>query len=385
MTRTDGKRRRILFVTGTRADFGKLKSLMRAVEKDENFDCAIFATGMHLLKKYGYTLREIEKENFSNIFPCFNQSTDTSKMMDLALAETITGLSYYVAENHVDLLVVHGDRIEALAGAIVGALQGIRTAHIEGGERSGTIDELIRHAVTKLAHIHFAATAENKRRLMQLGEFEDNVFVIGSPDIDIMLNESSPSLDSVLAHYEIPFRDYAIFLYHPVVTELDRLERNIEEAVEGIKLSGQNFVVIYPNNDTGSDIIMDKIRQLCDLPNFRVFPSIKFENFLVLIRNARAIVGNSSCGIHEAPVFGVPTINIGTRQKDRFRHKSITNVREDRGLIADAILKLPPSYEPVYTYGKGNSSQLFINILKGESIWRTPLQKSFRDLIQKDN
>ena len=374
-------RKNILFVTGTRADFGKLKSLMRAVNQDPAFKCSIFATGMHLLKKYGYTLQEIHKENFSRVFPFFNQSTATSKLMDIVLAETIKGLSFYVSENPTDLLVVHGDRIEALAGAIVGALQGIRTAHIEGGERSGTIDELIRHAVTKLSHIHFAATAANKRRLMQLGEFENNIFVIGSPDIDIMLNDDFPPLETVCADYEIPFREYSLFMYHPVVTELDTLKTHIHEVVEALKDSGRNFIVIYPNNDAGSDIILEKIQELQNNKRFRIFPSIRFEKFLVLVRHAQCVVGNSSCGIHEAPVYGVPTVNIGSRQKNRFDYKSIFNVRENREAIVSLLASLPDRCEPVYTYGRGNSAELFLNILHGKAMWEAPLQKSFFDLI----
>jgi len=376
------KPKNILFLTGTRADFGKLKSLMHAVDQDDRFKCSIFATGMHLLKKYGYTLGEIKKENFKNIFLYFNQSTDTSKFMDRVLAETIKGLSYYLAENPTDLLVVHGDRVEALAGAAVGALQGVRTAHIEGGERSGTVDELIRHAVTKLSHIHFTATEENKIRLMQMGESGKNIFVIGSPDIDIMLNSNLKSLESVIQHYQIPFSKYGIFIYHPVVTELDKLKANIEEAVEGIKLSGKNFIVIYPNNDPGSEIVLSKIQELKGLTNFKLYPSIRFENFLVLIRNASCIVGNSSSGIHEAPVYGVPTINIGSRQNNRFVHKSIINVVEDRNVISEAINTLEDKYDPVYIYGTGQSAEKFLDILKSDEIWSTPLQKTFFDIIQ---
>lgn len=373
--------RNILFVTGTRADFGKMKSLMRGVNADPAFQCSIFVTGMHLLKKYGYTFQEIKKEKFDCIFPFFNQSTDTSKFMDIILAETIKGLSFYVSENPTDLLVVHGDRIEALAGAIVGALQGIRTAHIEGGERSGTIDELIRHAVTKLSHIHFAATPANKKRLIQLGECDKSIFVIGSPDIDIMLHGAFPSLDKVLSCYEIPFHEYSVFMYHPVVTELDKLKKNIDEVIESLKLSNRNFVVIYPNNDVGSDIIVEKLKELDGLPQFRIFPSIRFENFLVLIRNAQCIVGNSSCGIHEAPVYGVPTVNIGSRQENRFKCQSIFNVREDREQIVRLLASLPGRFEPVLTYGKGNSAELFLNALRGRELWEAPLQKSFFDLI----
>lgn len=369
----------ILFITGTRADFGKIKPLIKAVELNPRYSCNIFVTGMHLLDKYGKTIREIERENFNNIFPFFNQSSETSRLMDHVLANTIKGLSFYVTENRTDLIVVHGDRIEALAGAIVGALQGIRTAHIEGGEVSGTVDELIRHAVTKLAHKHFVASERNKQRLLQMGENEADIYVIGSPNIDIMLGDSLPKKEEVFARYGIDFDTYSIFTYHPVVTELDRLEKNIDEVVSGIESTTRNYIVIYPNNDKGSEIIFNRIKQLKNNKRFKIFSSVQFESFLILLKNADMIVGNSSSGIHEAPVFGVPTINIGTRQNNRFMSDSITNVPEDRVLIQNAINRISKRYQPIYEYGHGNSAQLFIEALQNDYFWSSSLQKTFVD------
>ena len=371
----------ILFITGTRADFGKLKPLMHKVEKDPDFTCSIFATGMHLLKKYGNTLIEIKKEGFKNIFTYFNQTNNTNCFSDVSLAETIKGLSFYLSENSIDLLVVHGDRIETLAGAIVGALRGVRTAHIEGGERSGTVDELIRHAVSKLAHIHFVSREKNKLRLIQMGEKKDSIFVIGSPDIDVMLSDTLPSIDSVKSYYGINFSDYSIFIYHPVTNELDRLKHNISEVIAALIKSNKNYIVIKPNNDAGSHHIIDALQSINDLSNFKIFPSIRFEFFLTLLRHAQYIVGNSSCGIHEAPIYGVPTINIGTRQSGRFDSPSIYNVIEDQDKIINIIKILPPRCNPVFNYGKGNSAEMFITELHKKNIWQIPLQKSFQDLL----
>ena len=174
--------------------------------------------GMELLSA------KLPSRAFENIYPYLNQDPFGSSGMDLALANTIQGLGHYVREFSADLIVVHGDRIEALAGATVGALHNILVAHIEGGEVSGTVDELLRHAISKLSHLHFVANQESRNRLMQMGEQPDAVFVIGSPDIDVMLSGSLPSLNEVKSHYEIPFDDYCIFIYHPVTTELAGLE-----------------------------------------------------------------------------------------------------------------------------------------------------------------
>ncbi|MFM8917489.1 MAG: UDP-N-acetylglucosamine 2-epimerase, partial [Bacteroidota bacterium] len=249
--------KKILFLTGTRADFGKLKSLIRICNATHGFDVSIFATGMHLQEQYGYTFHEIEKSGFTNIHCFANHGNGAG--MDLTMAKTIEGLSEYVKVNRPDLLVVHGDRIEALAGSIVGALNNILVAHIEGGEVSGTVDELIRHAVTKMSHLHFVSNNEAATRLIQMGELPESIHVIGSPDMDVMVSTDLPSLDEVKQHYEIPFDAYGIIMFHPVTTELDRMKLASENLFEAARQSGLNFVVIYPNNDMGSEFILESI------------------------------------------------------------------------------------------------------------------------------
>lgn len=217
------KSRKVVFLTGTRADYGKLKSLMCEIKRHKEFELHIFVTGMHMLSKYGSTYMEVEKDGFDNIYKFVN--TKINQGMDITLSNTILGFSNYVSEYQPDLIVVHGDRVEALAGAIVGALNNIKVAHIEGGEVSGTIDESIRHAITKFAHIHLVSNEEAKKRIIQLGEREDSVFVIGSPDIDIMFSDFLPTLEEVKEHYDIEFEEYGILMYHPVTTELDKLKK----------------------------------------------------------------------------------------------------------------------------------------------------------------
>jgi UDP-N-acetylglucosamine 2-epimerase (hydrolysing) len=293
--------------------------------------------------------------------------------MDAALASTVDGLGRYVREWKPDMIIVHGDRVEALAGAIVGALNNILVAHIEGGELSGTVDELIRHAVSKLSHIHFVANDEAAARLRQMGE--DNIFVIGSPDIDVMLSDDLPSFAEVRRKYDLP-AEYALFCYHPVTTELDMLERNIEEVMMALYRSDFNFVAIYPNNDAGSEIIMNALKMF----TARQIPSMRFEYFLTALKNALCIVGNSSAGILEAPAYGVPTVNIGTRQNRRANLPSIVNVPEEREAILYALKHLPPA-EPCYHFGKGNSAALFMEQLRTEALWNIPRQKTFHDIV----
>jgi UDP-N-acetylglucosamine 2-epimerase (hydrolysing) len=373
-------RKKVVFITGTRADYGKIKPLIREMEQAAEFESAIFVTGMHMLARYGYTYIEIQKDGFSNIFTYINQVDTVNSQMDLVLANTVQGLGYYIREYPPDMIVVHGDRVETLAGAIVGALNNILVAHIEGGELSGTIDELIRHSVSKLSHLHFVSNEEARRRLIQLGEIDESIFVIGSPDIDIMLSDNLPGIDKARDYYQIEFSEYAIFTYHPVTTELKSLRVKIQNVVDALRASDRNYVVIFPNNDLGSDIIMDTLIQCSPDRRFRLLPSMRFEFFLTLLKNAQAIVGNSSAGIREAPVYGIPTINIGTRQMNRFNSSSILNVREDVRDILKALNNLPPRFEPSLHFGKGKSSTLFMEQLQKPTIWLIPQQKQFCDV-----
>ncbi len=370
------KKNKIVFLTGTRADFGKLKSLIEIVQSSPNFDVHIFATGMHMDNKFGYTVREIEKCGYKNIYKYINH--DSNSAMDITLSRTIEGFANYIRLIQPDLIVVHGDRLEALAGATVGALNNILMAHIEGGELSGTVDELIRHAVSKLSHTHFVANDEAKYRLMQMGEISESIFVIGSPDIDAMKSEALPLIKDVKDYYEIPFGNYAISMFHPVTTEFNKMDGYAEEYVKALEESGCNFIVIYPNNDNGSDFILAQIRKLEGNEKFRIFPSVRFEAFLSIMENAQFIAGNSSAGIREAPIYGIPTINVGTRQSGRTKNANIINTGYHKNEILTGIKKaLQLQLEPISLFGNGNSDVLFKEIISSGSFWNTCKQKTF--------
>lgn len=376
------EKKRVLFITGTRADYGKIKSLMRMMEKSGIYDVFIYVSGMHLLAKYGSTYREVLKGGYKNIYVAFGQPhTDN---MSYNLGGVLTSLSAYVEEIEPDMIIVHGDRIDALAGAITGALNNILVAHIEGGEISGTIDDSIRHAISKFAHLHFVCNEEAKKRIIQLGECEEHIFVIGSPDIDVMISQELPGLQEVKNYYEIPFDEYAIFMYHPVTTELGLLKEHIMTTIDALIESGKNYVVIYPNNDLGTEIILDKISELNGMIHFKVFPSIRFEYFLTLLKNCSMIIGNSSAGIRESGVYGVPAIDIGTRQDGRYDIrilKNIQHVEENRKAILEAIQKAPNYRMQCQNFGKGNSTEQFLEILQEKDIWNCGIQKKFVDLL----
>jgi len=374
--------KKLVFITGTRADFGKIKILIKTMQDSDKFDTHVFATGMHMLKKYGLTINEVYKSGIENIFPFLNQDDACGSQMDYILANTINGFGRYVREYKPDMIVVHGDRIESLSAAIVGALNNIPVSHIEGGELSGTIDEHIRHAISKLSHVHFTSNINASNRLIQMGENKESIYLVGSPEIDVMLSEDLPELGEVLEYYDIFYKKYSILLYHSVTTEGGNISKYSKNIVDAVIESGEKFIVLYPNNDTGSNYIFDEYSRLENNDNFKLLPSIRFEGFLTLLKGANMIVGNSSSGVREAPVYGIPTINIGSRQHNRCQHESIINVVEDSALICNSIKDHMhgKKYKKALIFGDGNSSEKFLEILSDDLFWDVSIQKVFNTL-----
>ena len=368
----------IVFLSGTRADFGKLKSLIKISSEAKEFNVHIFATGMHLQEEYGYTVNEIVKSGFQNIHTFSNHTEEST--MDLTLAKTIEGFSSFVKDVKADLLIVHGDRVETLAGAIVGSLNNILVGHVEGGEVSGTIDELIRHSISKLSHIHFVANDEAKNRLLQMGELENHIYIIGSPDVDIMFSENLPTIYETLKYYDIPYENYNILMYHPVTTERNNKEC-ATSLVQAVLEDEGNYIVIKPNNDMGSKEVNQALLELENNSRFSIFPSLRFEYFLVLLKHCNFIIGNSSAGVREAPYYGVNSIDIGKRQLNRAKSDSIIHTSNNKKDIAAAIqiVKEKERSDQNLSFGIGQSDKLFIDLLKSKSLWAIPCQKQFKD------
>jgi len=375
-------RKKIVFLTGTRADYSKLKSLISITQKSKSYEVHIFVTGMHMNSLYGSTIDEIKKNGFDNIYPFINH--DSIGNMDRTLAKTIDGFSHFIAEMGPDLIVVHGDRVEAMAGAIVGSLNNILVAHIEGGEVSGTIDELIRHAVSKMSHVHLVANKEAKKRLIQLGELPGSVLILGSPDLDLMDTEKLPNLLDVKEYYSIEFDNFSVAMFHPVTTEFESIQKNTREFVDALIDSGENYIVIYPNNDLGSQEILSEYKRLEGNKKIKIFPSLRFEYFLVFLKNSNYIVGNSSAGVREAAYYGTPTVDVGSRQNNRSQGASIFHTGNEKKSILKAI-SLAKNFKEFSVnknsdFGQGDSDQLFIELLDGDIIWDLDCQKQFQDI-----
>ena len=356
-----------------------MNSLINATFGCANIETSLFVTGMHMLKEYGHTYVEVLRKSKSKNYLFINQRFGDD--MDSIFGKTIQGFSDYIREHSPDMVVVHGDRVEAMAAAIVAMLNGCRIAHIEGGEISGTVDESIRHAITKISNLHFVSNEDAARRLIQLGEEPNSIYEIGSPEVDVMASNNLPNIKEVKRHYGIEFEEFAVCIFHPVTTEQANIAQQVEELADAITKSAFNFLIVLPNNDSGSAMILKQYEKLDELPNIRILPSMRFEYYLVALREARFIIGNSSSGVREAPFFGVPTINLGTRQNGRSNASTILNVDFDSTRILSAIseaAKMPRTSSSIF--GNGGSGAKFVEILSNDDIWNRPIQKQFVDV-----
>jgi UDP-N-acetylglucosamine 2-epimerase (hydrolysing) len=214
-----------------------------------------------------------------------------------------------------------------------------------------------------------------------MGELPNSVYVIGSPDVDLMLSSNLPDIDQVKTYYEIKFETYGVAMFHPVTTEYDQMEEYARDFVEALLESEKEYVVIFPNNDLGSKFILKEYEKLLNHPRFRIFPSIRFEYFLTLLKYAKFMVGNSSAGIREAPYYGIPVVNIGTRQKNRALHQDILNCGYAKKEILEALnLAYSSSFTKEDLFGEGNSDQLFLESLETKAFWQIDKQKQFNDI-----
>lgn len=373
-------KKKILFVTSTRADYGKIKSLIIKIQKNKKFLSKVFVTGMHNLKLYGKTIGELKMDKISGLVVHNNQNKFSK--MDEILINTIRGFSPVLKKFKPDLVIIHGDRTEPLACALSALLNNFNVVHIEGGEVSGTVDEMLRHAISKISHIHLVSNKIAKKRLIQMGENKKNIFTVGSPDVDMILGKNLPNLYKVKKKYEIIFNNYAIGILHPITTNLKNLKKETKIFLNSLVKSDLNYILIYPNNDHGSDIILKEITRFKNYKKFKIFPSIRFEYYLTLLKHSKFIIGNSSSGIIEAPYYGVSTLNLGDRQKNRLKTKLIKNVNfvEKKILKSIKFVKNRKIKKRKF-FGDGKSAEKIMKLFLSNKIWNISNQKNFIDII----
>ncbi|MGP8337880.1 MAG: UDP-N-acetylglucosamine 2-epimerase [Methanosarcinaceae archaeon] len=333
-------KRKILYITGTRADYGLMQSVLRAIEEHPKLELELIVTGMHIMPEFGMTINEIKKDGFKIHEIDATYEKDNKESMANFMGEFIQLLTKKVDEIKPDLILVLGDRGEMLAGAIVGAYLTIPVAHLHGGEITSTVDEFSRHAITKLAHIHLPATEKSAERIIKMGEDPSNVFVVGAPGLDSILNENLIEPAELSKKYNLDSsKPIFMVVQHPVTTEVRDAHEHIRKTLEVIVGLRHQTILIYPNADAGSRGIIEVIKEYEKYSFIKTFKSIPHKEYLSLMKMVTVMVGNSSSGIIEAPSFGLPVINIGSRQEGRERAENVIDVDYDKEQIKTAIKK----------------------------------------------
>ena len=333
-------KRKILYITGTRADYGLMRFVLRKIEEHPKLELEIVATGMHLMEEFGMTINEIKKDGFKVHMIDATYERDNKESMVNFIGKFIQLLTEKAREIKPDIILLLGDRGEMLAGAIVGAYLTIPVAHLHGGDVTSTVDEFARHAITKLAHIHLPATKESANRIIKMGEDPSNVFVVGAPGLDTILNEKLVEPMELSEKYNLELSEpILLVVQHPVTTEIDDAPDQIHETLEAILELKYQTVLIYPNADAGGRKMIEVVKEYKKYSFIEAFKSIPHKEYLSLMKIASVMVGNSSSGIIEAPSFGLPVVNIGSRQEGRQRAENVIDVDYDKEQIKAAIKK----------------------------------------------
>lgn len=335
-------KRRITVITGTRSEYGLLYPVMRAIETHPKLELSIIATGMHLSREHGYTLDEIKKDGFSiDATVDMLMSGDTGASMAKSLGKGIIGITEALEKIKPDILLVLGDRDEPFAGAVAAAHMNIPVAHIHGGEvTEGCIDESIRHSITKFAHIHFPATEESADRIRKMGEEQWRIHTTGAPGLDTILNTKLIPKDQLVKKYLLRQEEPLLLaVQHPVTLQPEKAAEQMRITLEALKEVEIQTVLVYPNSDAGGRSMIEIIKEYEHLPFLHTFKSLSHIEFISLMNIAKALVGNSSSGVIEAPSFHLPAVNIGIRQEGRQHTCNLINVPHDKLKIIEAINK----------------------------------------------
>ncbi|MBP0134025.1 MAG: UDP-N-acetylglucosamine 2-epimerase (hydrolyzing) [Nitrosarchaeum sp.] len=375
-------KKKILFITERRADYSKLRPVIDTIKKSDKFDYYLIVTGSHLLKKHGYTINEIKKDGF-RIYKKFNMfyenEEDTPSTMTMAFGRAIFSLTKIIKSLKPDIIFSGFDLGGNFAAAIIGAHMNIHVAHLEGGEVTGTIDEPIRHAISKFAHIHFTSNEEATKRLVKMGEDRRNIFTVGNPSLDAIKSIKFIPKTELEKEFKINLqKPFLLVIQHTVTTEINDIDRYFSETINAIKELDIQSIIIAGNIDAGSQ----KIKKIIKNSKILYYENLPFVKYISLLYHSSAIIGNSSSGIMEAPFLHVPSINVGTRQEGRSKTKSIINVGYDKKEIKKAINKVITNKKfstlikkQKNQHGDGTAAKKIRLILEKLDLEKIPIQK----------
>jgi GDP/UDP-N,N'-diacetylbacillosamine 2-epimerase (hydrolysing) len=331
--------RRIVYLTGTRADFGLMQSTLQRIAATPGLGLQLAVTGMHLSEAHGHTVQEVRASGLPICAEIpLDMGTRTGRSMALGVAECLRGMTELLAREQPDFLLLLGDRGEMLAGAIAALHTGVPCVHVHGGERSGTVDEPVRHAISKLASLHFVATPGSRDRLARMGEDEAKIFVTGAPGLDgLSALGAMPRGDCARALGLADSSPFILAVFHPVVQQAGEAGEQTRALLQAVARVGLPVVWLEPNADAGSLEIIAALDEI-PLPTGSVrLPHAPRPLFAAAMRHCEALVGNSSAGIIEAATFGTPVVNIGDRQRLRERNANVADAQPDTAAIEIAL------------------------------------------------
>lgn len=378
--------RKILVVTGTRSEYGLLYNTMREIQKSEKLELQLIVTGNHLVSDFGGTIKEIKKDGF-NIDEEIDMiiNSDRKSALVKSMGIEIIQMAQSFDRLKPDLLLILGDRYETFMAATCAMMMNVSIAHMNGGESTeGAIDEQIRHAITKMAHIHFPGAEYYKERIIKMGEEAWRVFNVGQAGVENIKRIELYSKEAIEEELNILDKKRLFMItYHPVTLEIENVEMQVDNLLEALKEFDGNYVFTYPNADFGSKVIIDKINKFADEnKNAYIFSSLGQKRYLSLLKYADVMVGNSSSGIIESQVFKLPVVNIGNRQKGRLRTQNIIDTGYSKAEILEGIKRALQDEQFKNQldnidniYGDGNTSTKIIKVLETINIDKKLLEK----------
>lgn len=367
---------KVCIIIGSRANYSSIKYFMMLLKSDKRFKIQIIANTSSVIDKFGNVANQIEKDGFiinEKIFNLIDGGNEISMTKTTGLA--LIQIPEILKKLNPNFVLTVGDRYETIATAIASAYMNIPLIHTMGGEITGTIDESIRHAITKFAHIHFTSTQDSKIRVIKLGEQKKNVHNVGCPRIDyvsyILRNKklSLSELKNGVGNYNYKSGDdFILVSMHPVTTEISKTKKNTQILLDSLNYINENLIILWPNSDAGTDELSKTIRKWREKNpkcKYRLFINLTIETYVHLMNRTNCLVGNSSSGIREGSYIGTPVVNIGSRQNDREKSINVINVPFEKNKIIKAIQRqlINGKYKRSYLYGRGNASHKMIEII----------------------
>ncbi|HEY0599451.1 UDP-N-acetylglucosamine 2-epimerase [Brevundimonas sp.] len=371
--------RRVCYISGTRADFGLMRSTLQLIRDHVELDLSVIATGMHLSPFYGNTVEEIAGGGLriaARVPVPLEPATGATMVRNIGAM--LGAFTDTLESERPDAVLLLGDRGEMLAGALAGIHLNIPVAHIHGGERSGTVDEPVRHAISKLSHLHFAATAEARERLIRMGEDSTRIHVTGAPGLDGLTDGDLPDREEVARLHGLdPARPFALMVYHPVLQEAATAADDARALLAALTGAGMQVLALMPNADAGSDGVRAALSDAKGAPGLTVRTHLARPAFIAAMARADLMAGNSSAGIIEAASFGTPVLNVGPRQNLRERNANVVDVPAGAAAISEGIARLLAHgrYPLQNVYGDGRAGERIARLLATEPLDAALLMK----------